>query len=76
MEDFLALSKYEVSAAFREGVVEWSLHLQTEDGRKHAVRVRDGEELPILIDILRRDATVYFSPSTSTLRTGLSALGS
>ena len=75
MDDFRPIGKYEVTAAFREGVVEWSLGLQTDDGKKHNVRVRDGEELPILIDLLRRDKTVYFSASQSTIRTGMDAVG-
>lgn len=70
-----AIEKYEFSATMREGVIEWSLGLQTDDGQKHALRVRDGEEVPILLDLLRHDTTVYFDPAGPTVRTGWNAVG-
>ncbi|MFN0138206.1 MAG: hypothetical protein ACKVS9_19040 [Phycisphaerae bacterium] len=76
MDDFRPLAKYEIAALFREGVVEWALTLQTDDAKRHVMRVRDGEEVPLLLDLLRKDTTLYFSPSTATLRTGLNSLGS
>lgn len=65
-----SVKRYQFVAVLRDGVVEWSLALETDDGQRHTLRVRDGEEVPVLLDLLRRDATVYFDPESKTLRTG------
>ncbi len=72
----LIVDKYQVVAAFRGGVVEWHFAVQTEDGRSHEVAVRDGEEIPVLLDIVRKDATVRYDPQTCSLSTGWNKLGS
>ncbi|MEP0847674.1 MAG: hypothetical protein HRF50_12765 [Phycisphaerae bacterium] len=70
-----AVRRYQVAATMRDGVVEWSLWLETDDGQKHALRIRDGEEIPVLVDLLRRDKTVYYDAAALTLRSGWSAPG-
>jgi hypothetical protein len=76
MDRDLHIDKYQVFARFRDGVIEWSLALQTENGEHYTLQVRDGEEIPILLDICRRDRQAYFDPATRTLRTGWNPLGS
>jgi hypothetical protein len=72
----LHVDKYLVTATFRSGIVEWRFRVQTEDGREHEVLVRDGEEIPILLDIVRRDATVFYDEQTHSLGTGWNSPGS
>jgi hypothetical protein len=70
MEPLQHVNKYQVAAKFREGIVEWSVLLETDDGEHYTLLVRDGEEIPVLLDICRRDPTIYFNPQTQTLSTG------
>jgi len=69
------VQKYQVTAAFKNGVVEWSFAVQTDDGERYSMPVRDGEEIPVLLDLLRRDKTVYFDVKTQSLRTGWNTPG-
>ena len=71
----LAVRKYEVRAQFEEGVVRWTFALQTEDGGKYEIDVRDGEEVPILMDLCKRDWTVFYDPQSKTFRTGWNTPG-
>ncbi len=65
-----AIQKYQFAARFTDGVVSWSCGLETDDGAKHELTLRDGEEVPVLQSILRHDATVYFDAKSGMLRTG------
>ena len=65
-----AVEKYQFAAQITEGVVNWSFGVQTDDGEKYELTLRDGEEVPVLHAILRKDSTVYFDPKSGTLRTG------
>ena len=76
MKPGLHVDKYQVSASFRGGVVEWRFVVQTEDGETHELRVRDGEEIPVLLDMVRRDATVHYDPESGSLATGWNNPGS
>jgi hypothetical protein len=67
--------KYQFSATLREGVVEWTFGVQTDDGVDHIVPIRDGEEVPVLRDICRHDGTIYFDGESRTLRTGWNVPG-
>lgn len=69
------ISKYQVAAKLRDGVVEWTFAVQTDDGQFHVLPVRDGEEMPILIQMCRDDNTVYFDAATGTLRSGWNSPG-
>jgi len=64
------VKKYEVVASFKEGVIEWQFGFMTDDGKQHHLRVRDGEELPILLELCRSDWTLFFHAATQTFRTG------
>lgn len=75
MEGGNAVSRYQVAATFRDGVVEWALGLQLEDGERVILPIRDGEEVPILLDLCRRDSTIYYDPQTRTLRSGWGSPG-
>jgi hypothetical protein len=66
----LPIKRYQVTAGFRDGVVEWSLHLETDDGERHQLIVRDGEEVPLLLEICRHDRSIYFDSERRVLRTG------
>ena len=71
-----AVKKYEVTAAFREGVVTWTFGIMTDDGQKHYWDVRDGEEIPILMELCRRDWSVFYNPETKQLSSGWNIPGS
>ncbi len=70
-----SVKRYQFAASFSDGVVAWTFFVQTEDGETHAIPIRDGEEIPLLVQICRSDATIYFDPKTRTLRTGWSSPG-
>lgn len=74
MDGGAPVTHYQWLATFRDGVVEWRLGVQTSAGQ-HLIPIRDGEEVPVLLDILRQDATVYFDAENGTLRTGWSTPG-
>jgi len=44
--------------------------LETDAGEHYTLPVRDGEEIPVLLDICRRDPTIHFDPQAQTLSTG------
>lgn len=69
-EGAIPLNKYAVSAAFHNGAVSWLLSLELASGEHVELQILDGAEVPILLDILRSDNTVYFDPRTRTLTTG------
>ncbi|MBI5865128.1 MAG: hypothetical protein HZB38_11595 [Planctomycetes bacterium] len=71
-----AVKKYEVVASFRDGVVHWRFGLLTEDNEKHYWDVRDGEEIPILMELCRRDWTIFYDPQTRELSSGWNLPGS
>jgi hypothetical protein len=76
MEHGVAVNKYQVTARFREGIVEWALSLELENGEKHEIVIKDGSEIPVLLDMARRDATIYFDPQRQRLSTGWNDPGS
>jgi hypothetical protein len=71
-----SVSKYEVAASFQDGVLTWTFGVMTEDGVKHSWDVRDGEEIPILMELCRRDWTIYYNPETKRLSSGWNTPGS
>jgi hypothetical protein len=70
MDTGIPVSRYQFQAAYREGILEWSLGLETNDSARHELRIRDGEEIPILMSILQTDKSVYYHAESKTLRTG------
>jgi hypothetical protein len=72
----LNVDKYQITATFRGGVVEWHFAIETEDGQQHELPVRDGEEIPILLEIVKRDATLHYDPRSCSLSTGWNNPGS
>lgn len=64
------VKKYEVTASFREGVVTWTFAVMTDDGQKYFWEIRDGEEVPLLMELCRRDWSIYFNPETNQLSSG------
>lgn len=70
MEAGLPIARYQFLAAFRDGDVDWTLMLEDDHGDRHALSVRYAEDLPTLKAILVNDKTVYFDPTSRTLRTG------
>lgn len=67
--------KYEVRARFEQDVVRWTFAFMTDDGEKHELPLRDGEEVPLLLDMCHRDWTVYFDSASKTFRTGWNTPG-
>lgn len=76
MEPGLLVNKYQVVAQIRAGVVEWRFAVETEDGEQHTLPIHDGEEIPVLLDIVRRDTTVHYDPRSGALSTGWNDPGS
>lgn len=70
-----AVMKYQIGATLKNGVVEWTFALQTEDGKQHYFPIRDAEEIPALLDMCRHDMTIYFDATTSTIRSGWNTPG-
>jgi hypothetical protein len=70
MDTGLPVARYQLIASLADSVVHWRLGLETDDGRRHEIALRDGEEVPILLDLLRGDKHVYFDERTRALRTG------
>lgn len=70
MDTGLPVSRYQFLAALRDGVVEWRLALETDDGRRHELRLRDGEEVPILMELFKNDRSTYFDAGGAVLRSG------
>lgn len=67
--------KYQFAARVRDGLVSWTMGIQTDDGVEHVVELREAEEVPLLREICRSDATIYYDGETQTLRTGWNVPG-
>lgn len=76
MADALQIRRYQIVAQFRDGGVNWMFEVETADGQRASLDVRDGEEIPLLLDICRRDWTIFFQRDTQTLTTGWNIPGS
>jgi hypothetical protein len=70
------VNKYSVAATFDGSAVSWSFRVQLANGERAEVKVVDGAEIPVLLDIVRSDRSVYFDPKTRTLSTGWNDPGS
>ena len=70
------VAKYRFSASFRDGIADWTFSLVTEAGQTHDVPIRDGDEIPLLLQMCRQDMTVFFDPKTLTFCTGWNTPGS
>ncbi len=70
MEGGQAIVRYQLLATFHDGAASWRLLLETKDNRSHDLTIRDGEEVPVLLELLRGDKSVYFDARTGTLGTG------
>jgi hypothetical protein len=68
--ELLNVNKYCVSARVAGGVVEWTFSVETDDGERHDLPIRDGEEIPILLSLVQKDTEVFYDPHTKTLSTG------
>jgi hypothetical protein len=64
------ISKYQFAASFHDGLVAWSLTLELENGEQVLLSIEDGEEVPILLDVCRKEAHAFYDPATRTLNTG------
>ncbi len=70
------VNKYSVAATFEGSSVNWSFRVQLSNGEQVEVNVVDGAEIPVLLDIVRSDRSIYFDPKTRTLSTGWNDPGS
>lgn len=70
MSEGLHVKKYRFTAKFVDSIVEWAISVETDDGQKFRVPLRDGEEVPVLHGLLRADPHVYFDPQEFKLSTG------
>lgn len=71
----VSVERYQFLARIHDGVVEWSVGFETQGGTQHVLPLKDGEEVPVLADLLRRDPTMYYDAESGTLRTGWNATG-
>ncbi len=71
----LHVNKYAVAATFMDRVVGWKFIVETDDGARHEFPLRDGEEVPVLLDLCRHDETLFYDPASKTLSTGLNNPG-
>lgn len=70
MDNMRHVEKYQFLAYLRETSVDWSLSLELEGGERVALPIADGAEVPLLLDLLRRDPTVFFDARNRRLSTG------
>lgn len=63
------VNKYAVSARLEGKGVVWQFRIETERGR-HELDIADGAEVPILLDLVRKDRSVFYNPESRTLSTG------
>ncbi|MBK8913491.1 MAG: hypothetical protein IPM64_02630 [Phycisphaerales bacterium] len=73
--DMQHVDKYQFVATLRETTVDWSLSLELEGGQKHTIAITDGAEVPLLLDLLRKDPSIYFDPKNRRLSTGWNSPG-
>jgi len=70
MENGLPVSRYQFMAVFRDGVIDWSLAFETKGGERHTLSIRDGDDVPLLYQMLQGDKSVYYHGPSNSLRTG------
>lgn len=75
MAEGRTISRYQVLASFRDGIVTWRMAFETDDNKQHLLDVRDGEEIPVLVDLCRKDHTIFFDAESAEFRTGWNAVG-
>ncbi len=68
--DLINVDKYAVHAVFGDSGVHWRFAIQLDNNEVVELEVRDGEEIPILLDIARRDNSLFYDPKSRTLTTG------
>lgn len=73
--DMQHVDKYQFVATLRETTVDWSLSLELEGGQKHTIPITDGAEVPLLLDLLRKDPSIYFDAKNRRLSTGWNSPG-
>ncbi len=64
------VNKYAVSATFEGSTVNWHFRVQIANGECIDMTVVDGAEIPVLLELVRTDRTLYFDPKSRTLSTG------
>ncbi len=70
------ISRYQLAAEFRDSEIRWSMAIETDDGNKHHVPIAEADDVPILADLCRHDAAIYFDAEKGVLRTGWNRPGS
>lgn len=75
MDGGKAIQKYQFAATVKDGLIEWSLGLSLEGGERVVLPIREGEEIPILMQLCRGDLSIYYDPSTRTIRSGWNSPG-
>ncbi len=75
MSELLPVTRYQVSAKFLDASVAWEFSVETPAGA-HTMLIHDGAEIPVLLDLVRSDRTVFFDPSSRRLTTGWNVIGS
>ncbi|MCG3127710.1 MAG: hypothetical protein CHACPFDD_02578 [Phycisphaerae bacterium] len=74
-EHGLTVKRYSVAASFARSTVNWMLVIETDGGERHTIEVVDGAEVQLMLDVLRKDKTMYYDPRTRSLSTGWNAPG-
>jgi hypothetical protein len=68
--DLPLINKYQLSASIGERAFQWRFSVELDNGERHELKIADAAEIPLLLDLLRKDPAVYFDANTHTLCTG------
>lgn len=70
------VNKYKVAASLRDSAVAWTFSVETANGERYDLDIIDGAEIPLLLDLVRSDRSVYYDHKTRTICSGWNDPGS
>ncbi len=76
MSSAVRVIKYRVVAHLHAGIVEWTFGVELENGQRHDLLVKDGSDIPILLDLARREKALAYDADQGWLMTAPKDLGS
>lgn len=68
--DLPLVRRYQVTTVIGERALQWTFAVELDNGARHEMNIVDAAEIPLLLDLLRRDAAIYFDARSRTLSTG------
>ena len=76
MDAGLHVDKYQVMAKLGSHGVSWRFAVRTEDGEQHDVPLQNQADVPVLLELVRGDESIFYDPQSRTLTTGWNNPGS